>query len=164
MAVENEAYRMVVKTAPALFWVTVPVEKQQDVIIDVDVPKLGGPDDGVFGVVCRQKEDDDFAGYVFLITSKGEYGIARNHHFSQLDWLGEDGTMHTSDAIHRDLETNHLTASCIGNTLTLTVNGQRLMEVQDDQLPQAGLIGLFAGNPTEAAIDVLFNNLTIAVP
>ncbi len=162
MAVENGAYHMVVRS-PTMFWVNVPLaEEPQDVLIEVDVSKRGGPEDGVFGLVCRQNPDE-FTGYVFLINGKGEYGIAYNHDFTGLDWLGDKGAMQTSEAIHQGQASNHLTVACVGSTLTLAVNGEKLLEVQDERL-SSGPIGFFAGNPTEPGSEVLFDNLTVAVP
>ena len=40
-----------------------------DVQIEVDATKLGGPDDNVFGVLCRYKDSRNF--YFFLVSSDG---------------------------------------------------------------------------------------------
>jgi hypothetical protein len=59
--------------------------------------------------------------------------------------------------------TNHITVSCVGNNLTLSVNGEVLADVSDSDLP-SGDVGLIASTFDEPGTDILFDNLTVSRP
>jgi hypothetical protein len=117
--------------------VSIPRLYFKDVIIQVDATKVGGPDDNDYGVICRYQDENNF--YFFEISSDGYYSIGK-YRENQLQLLGME-QMQTSDAIHQGQSTNQIQATCIGSLLSLSVNGQKLIEVVDVDF-SAGDVGL----------------------
>ena len=156
---EEGGYRMWADTPSQLFWVNAGLEAA-DVRIDVDATRREGPAVDRFGVLCRL-EFTNWSYYAFLITSDGRYGVGKVA-ANQLQLIGMDD-LASSGAINQGLATNHLRADCVGDTLTLTVNGEMLVQVQDDSLA-SGDVGLLAGTFDEAGADILFDNLVVYAP
>ena len=67
------------------------------------------------------------------------------------------------DAIHGGNATNHITAECIGNRLTLSANGTELFSVTDDS-HTSGDVGLIATTYEEGGIDIRFDNFLVTAP
>jgi hypothetical protein len=130
-----------------------------DVSIEVEAT-AGGPDDNVFGLICRSNPAGD-QYYFFVISSDGYYGIGRVD--AQGQTLLNAEKMMPSDAIRQDKQTNLLRADCIGDRLTFYVNNQLLAEAQDEAYTQ-GDIGLTAGSFGEPDVDISFDNLTATKP
>ena len=139
--------------------VTVPGLDFKDTIIEVDVEKHAGPDDNLFGVVCRYQDEANF--YFFEVSSDGYYGIGK---YAEGQWqlLGMD-QMQTTDAIHQGTQRNHLRVECVQDRLGLYVNGNKLVEIQDTSYP-VGDVGLLAGTLTTEGTDVIFDNFSVLKP
>ncbi len=60
-------------------------------------------------------------------------------------------------------QSNHLKATCDGNTLTFEVNGSILMDVNDSDI-MFGDVGLYAGTYQEAGAEILFDNFLVHKP
>jgi hypothetical protein len=132
----------------------------QDSRIQVEATKAGGPDDNVFGLVCRS----DPAGeqyYFFVISSDGYYGIGKVSSSGQELLSAAD--MLPSGAIKQGKNTNLIQADCVGDRLALTVNGQLLAEVRDGELID-GDIGLTAGSFDKPAVEIHFDDLVVSKP
>jgi hypothetical protein len=130
--------------------------KTTNVSIEVDVKRLGGPDDGRFGIVCRGDGATGATGYAFAIGANNLYGIYKTVKSTPLalaEYYLQPSSIATGNAV------NHLRADCIGNTLALYVNGQKLVEVQDSAFA-TGSIGLMAstGESTQKGVDAFFDN------
>jgi hypothetical protein len=131
-----------------------------DTRTEVEAKKFGGPDDNIFGLICRSNKAGD-QYYYFVISSDGYYGIGKVNGQEQT-LLSADQLM-PSDAINPGRDTNLLQAECIGDRLAFNVNGQKLAEVQDrDYL--SGDIGLTAGTFTKEGVDIRFDNLMVIKP
>lgn len=153
-------YRMLVNALDTNFWST-SHRVFEDVRIEVDAGKLGGPEENRVGLICRYTES---SYYFFIITHDGYYGIG---HFinGNTTLIGRD-QMAPSAAIHTGVNINHLRADCIGNTLTLYVNGQLIEEVgawQDEALKQ-GEVGLLTGTFGQPGVDMIFDNFVVIQP
>jgi hypothetical protein len=152
---------MVIKVyAPnSLFW-TVNEGKYADTKIDIDAVLLDGPSNDNFGVICRFVDNDNFYG--FLITHDGYYGI-----FKMLDGQmilsGNKSNLDFSEAIRQGGIVNHITATCNGDILELSVNDVTLAEIQDISF-KSGQIGLLAGAYDSGGVQVLFDNLIVTQP
>jgi hypothetical protein len=59
--------------------------------------------------------------------------------------------------------TNHLTISCVGETLSVSVNGVLLSEINDSRLSSGGW-ALFSATRSTGGGRVLFDNLIIRGP
>lgn len=130
-----------------------------DVNVAVDVKYVAGPDDGRFGVTCRVKK----AGfYSFEFSPDGSYSIEKytsGSDGSTSEVLADgsiDLTQFSSSAIF------HLRGDCVGDTLTLYLNGDPLLQASDSAYKSGG-IGLIArtGPSGEAGVDTLFSNYSV---
>jgi len=154
----NGHYRIYNKLLGAIIW-SIREGEYTDVHIEVDVARLAGPSDGYFGVTCRHVDANNY--YALVIGEDGFSGIVKMEK-GENTFLQRGNT--SPGVILSEKQFNHLRADCIGDTLTLYANGQKLNEVQDDDLP-SGKIGLVAGNQyVEAGIDALFDNFWVYRP
>jgi hypothetical protein len=155
---EMDGYRIYVSTDSYDLWAN-PGENFSDVRIEVDAQKIGGPDDNDFGLICRS--EDTFNFYYAVISSDGYYGIFR---------MMDDGAeqiqeeyMLESDSINQGGTSNHIRFDCVGDSLTLFVNGDKVNEVTDSGLT-SGDVGLIAGTFDTPGTDILFDNYVVRNP
>jgi hypothetical protein len=130
-----------------------------DVIIEVTGTSLDGPEDNVYGIICRYSNTENF--YFFLISSDGYAGVGLSYQGKREILTGD--SMLPSDAIHKGSATNHIRAECIGNQLSLSVNGSLILQVQSEEL-QSGDVGLIAGSYEEEGTEVFFDNFVVKNP
>ena len=126
-----------------------------DTLLETRAARVGGPQTGYYGVVCRWQDISNY--YALLIGSDGFFGIARILD-GQLTFLGEGRI--TTGPIYLDTATNLVGGSCIGNTLTLFVNGQNLIQVQD-QTFSSGYPGLVVATRAAGGTHVHFDDFLI---
>lgn len=138
---------------------SVPGLNFKDALIFTRTTKLGGPDNNIFGLLCRYQDDDNF--YAFMISSDGYYGIFRNLEGRQS--LIDQPFMQFSEVIHRGEEINRIVGVCQSNQLQLIVNDLVLITVQDDALTY-GDVGLIAGSFSDPGVDILFNEFFVLQP
>jgi hypothetical protein len=154
----NGGLRILINQTQFDLW-SVAGQKFEDAVIEVDAMPIGGPDDNDFGLVCRYQDKDNF--YMLVISSDGYYGIARMK-AGQYSMIGVEQLQY-SDAILKGEVTNHLRADCIGSTLTLYVNGKKLIEAQDQNFA-GGDVGVLAGAYNTQGVDILFDNFVVKKP
>ena len=135
---------------------SVPGMRYSDVQIEVDAAKTGGPDDNDYGIICRYQDQNNFYG--FLISSDGYYGITRRKDGAH-QTINPSG-MKAGEMIVRGAASNHIRADCIGSTLTMYINGQKVAEVQDSEIA-SGDVGLLAGSFDTGGVDILFNRFVV---
>jgi hypothetical protein len=155
---DQGGYRIKVDIVEWFFW----VESRRtftDVQIDVDVTKLGGPDENEMGVICRYVDEQNF--YFFSITSDGFYGVTKLIN-DEYEFVGMT-ELKPSQAINRGTASNHLQAICNGSSLRFYVNGKLVADVQDASFT-SGDIGLLAGTTETPGADILFDNLIVHRP
>ncbi len=136
-----------------------------DVRVEVDATKASGPEANDFGVICRYTEtgsgsDTAYNFYYFMISSDGYAAIGKVQNTEQsflTDLLSEP-----SPAIKSN-EVNHIRGDCIGDTLTMYVNGEQLFSIKDSDLT-GGDVGLLAGTFEEAGTEILFDNFLVTKP
>lgn len=162
MDYDSGGFRMLVNSSQANFWST-PHKDVADVRVEVDEGKLGGPDENRVGLICRYSGS---SFYFFMITHDGYYGIGL---FSgdqasggQMELIGQE-EMQASPVINRGTNVNHLRADCIGDTLSLYVNGEQVAQVQDARLSH-GDVGLLAGTFSQPGADIIFDNFVLIQP
>lgn len=164
----NGEYRIVVNTDNTDFWSNPKTDKFSDVIIEVDARRAGGPDVNVFGAQCRHEKtgSDDNPVYKFYFFVIGSDGYAT---IGKVDTTRGQADAYTyfdyseNNTVIKPSETNRIVASCIGSTLTLSVNGTQLLSVQDSSLT-SGDVGLIAGTFDEPGADILFDNFVVRKP
>jgi hypothetical protein len=154
-------YRILVNVPGLDLWAH-PGLDFDDVRIEADAIKVGGQGDNRFGVICRLNgppEQSNF--YVLMISSDGYYGIGKVRG-PDTSLLGA-AAMLPSEAIHLGGDPNHIRADCVGNRLTLYVNGFKLAEVSDPEF-RSGDVGLLAGAYQNPGVDIRFDNFSVLKP
>jgi hypothetical protein len=155
----ENAYRILVNKEMMDIWANPENLSFADVSIEVDATKNGGPDDNDFGVICRYQDLNHF--YTGIISSDGYYGIIKSTSDGS-ETLGRD-SLDYSDLIHQGLATNHIRFDCIGDVLTLYVDGEQLDQQTDNEYTY-GNVGLTAGTYKTPATDILFDNFKVYQP
>ncbi len=151
-------YRILVNNVNLDIWAK-PGLTYIDSSIEVDAIKIGGDRNNRFGVVCRVVSPNEF--YTLMISSDGYFGIGKVKG-DQYTLIGMDA-LKPADAIHRGSALNHIRADCIGDSLTLTVNGIKLIEVKDAEYTY-GDVGLIAGTYDIPGTDIRFDNFIVTKP
>lgn len=131
----------------------------EDVRIEVDATKIGGPDDNIYGVLCRYQDPRNF--YYLLISSDGFTGIGVYKDGRRL--LLTDESLLPSSAVVHGSATNHIRADCVGRRLSLIVNGQLVAEASAAEW-ERGDVGLIAGSYDLAGAEILFDNFSVLQP
>ena len=155
-------YRILVNEAQTDVWSN-PGLNFTDAIIEVEATKAAGPNDNFFGVMCRYTEtEEDWGFYYFLLSSDGYYGISK---YSNGEYvvLGGESFPYDEDVIQHGEATNTIEAKCVESTLTLSINGTQMMEVEDSTYA-AGDIGLVGTTLEEPGTDIHFDNLVVKQP
>jgi hypothetical protein len=130
-----------------------------DVRIHVDATKQGGPDDNIYGIICRYQDPRNF--YFFLISSDGYTGIGVSKDGRRV--LASAESMLPSDAVLRGSATNHLRAECIGYDLRLYVNNTLVAQAYGAEW-ERGDVGLIVGTYEEPGADIYFDNFSVVHP
>jgi len=156
----NNGYRILINEPNYEAWALPESQSFADVRIEVDATKNGGPDDNDFGIICRYIDENQY--YYAIISSDGYYGIVRKTSNGGF-LLDEDDVMLESNKINLGAVTNHIRFDCIGNKLTLYVNGNKLVGYQDSTYSN-GNVGFIAGTYDAGGTDILFDNLIVYKP
>lgn len=136
-----------------------PGGNYSDTSAEVDAQQTAGPNDGQFGVACRITDAGGL--YSFEFSQDGSYGIYKYTNWNS-DQL-EEGTLSPNTISQNKI--NHLEGVCNGDTLTLLLNGQPLLQVQDSQYTSGGTgLVVRTGGSGQAGIDVLFSNFVVKGP
>ena len=155
----DSQYGIYIEEADVFIYDTPGKNFPNDVVIEVDVYGLSEMSE--YGILCRfQKDTRQGNAYFGSITNDGYYGISKVID-DQIELIGMDDLM-PSDLI-KTWDTNRIRFDCIGNTLTLYVNGQKLAEVQDSEF-QGGDIGLASGSIEDEGGGAMFDNLVVKNP
>ena len=155
---DQDTFRIMILEDNADYWST-PGINVKDSISDVDAVKVTGPGNNLFGLVCRWSDQNNY--YAFQVSSDGYYGILRVQNGERK--VISDNSLQTTNLIRYGEKINHLRADCVGNTLSLYVNWNKVAEVNDDTFT-AGDVGLIASSLGEAGTDVRFDNFIVLAP
>jgi hypothetical protein len=155
----ENAYRMIENNDMKDIWANPDNLSFGDVTVEVDATKNGGPDDNDFGVICRYQDTDHF--YYGIISSDGYFGIIKVT-LDGSESVGRD-YLEYSDLIIQGYATNHIRFDCIGDVLTLYVNGDKL-DQQTDSEYASGNVGLIVGTYNTPGTDILFDNFIVLQP
>lgn len=130
-----------------------------DVSIEVDAKEVAGPDDNLYGVICRYQDADNF--YRLVIGGNGYAGITKRARGVVTVISGPHLAL--SNAVHRGQATNHIQAVCKGNELKLFVNGEAVAQASDGDFA-AGDTGLLAAAGKHPGIEIHFSNYLVKMP
>ena len=161
--IDEEAGVLRISTSqPGQVWWTNTGRNYDDVIVNVQARQVGGPNNNAYGLICRYQNEKNF--YVFLISGDGYYTIGKYQSSSdQITYLTENGQYQFSDVINQGMATNQIRASCIGDELSLTVNGIPLFTTTDPTFV-TGDVGLAVSTLEPGTAVVEFDNFTVLAP
>ncbi len=154
----EDSFRIWVNVSFFNFWST-PGLNFADSLIYVRAFKQTGPDNNLFGIICRYQNENNF--YALVIGSDGYYGILKKLDGNQM--LVERDQMAFSEVINRGKAANDIQASCQADQLALFVNGVHLIQVTDSSF-SAGDVGIIAGNFLDPGADILFDDFIVVKP
>ncbi len=158
MDYDRGGYRMLVREPHYNLWATAG-KRFDDVRLEVDTLRIGGPVENRFGLICRYHGEKNF--YFFVISSDGYYGIGKMRQGS-VALIGQE-QMRYNEVIHRDGAINHLRADCVADTLILYVNDLPVAMARDDEFPE-GEVGVMVGAFEQSGVDVLFDDFVVLKP
>ena len=155
-------YLQVTSREKGQFWWSNPAQDFTNVVISVQARQVSGPDDNAYGVMCRYQSPENF--YMFLISGDGYYAIGKfQTGVDAIQYLTADGNYQYSDVINQGVGINEVRASCVGNELSLTVNGILLVTVNDPTFVK-GDIGLGVTTFQPGTSVVQFDRLRVEAP
>jgi len=147
---------------PGQIWWTNPGRDFEDSIVTVKARQVDGPNDNAYGVICRYQSPENF--YIFLVSGDGYYAIGKYQSgSSQITYLSGEGQYRPSDAINQGQATNQIRASCVGNQLSLSVNGIPLETVTDTTFVNGDIgVGVSTLQPGTAVVE--FDDMLVIGP
>jgi hypothetical protein len=150
-------YRIYVNILNAAIW-SIRELTLGDVLVEIDASQLAGPSDGYYGAVCRFQNGSNY--YALVISSNNSFGIAKMK-AGKFEFL-QQGTAQAG-VIQPVNVVNHIHAECVGSSLTLYANGQKLLEVQDSDF-STGSTGMVAGTRMKPGMVAFFNSIAVYQP
>ncbi|MBK7216229.1 MAG: hypothetical protein IPH95_03955 [Candidatus Promineofilum sp.] len=160
-AIDNAAMQLAVGQPGQLWW-TNPGRDFDDVVITTEARQVDGPNDNAYGVICRYQNEENF--YAFMVSGDGYYAIGKYQSgVETVTYLTPDAQFQPSDAINVGVASNELRVSCVGNQLSMEVNGIPLLSVTDPTFV-TGDIGLAAATLQQGTAIVEFDNVRVTTP
>lgn len=138
---------------------SVPGLNFRDTHIYTQAHQVDGPDNNLFGLLCRFQDEQNF--YSLVISSDGYFGIFKK--LAGVQTLVDLPQMGFSEVIKRDGQPNEIMAVCQGDQLALLVNETKLLQVTDSSLSY-GDVGVIVGNLSEPGADILFDYFIVVKP
>jgi hypothetical protein len=153
-------YRILLNKPDFNTYSLLPKQTFENFSVEVDVRLAAGPANGVFGILCRAEANEQTVqkAYVFAIRADGFYAIMKRTSPTFWDAIAYGKE---SKAIKPGNAVNHVRADCSGATLTLYVNGEKLLEKTDAAF-KTGQVGLaVTSQPKSDPIEVRFDNFAV---
>lgn len=150
-------YQIEVRAPDLLAW-SLANQELQDVILEVDTVAQRSVLGSSFGVFCRYTDADNTYG--FEISPDGwfvVYMLQEGQFVNLVDWTQSGAIRSGARAA------NHLQISCIGNELSLSVNGRLVASVLD-ATHSHGDVALAASTYLNGGTRVTFDNLLLREP
>ena len=154
----NGTYHINIVDANIFSW-SVAQQTFGDVRISMDVAFTGPAGMAEMGAICRMQNSQDF--YFLTIRSDGAYAVFKMEQGNEF-FIGMEGYEFNS-AIRTGLSTNKLEVICRGENLSLFVNNEHMITVQDSSY-QVGDVGVIAGGFDEPDVNVYFDNFRVTQP
>lgn len=155
---DQGSYRIKVYAPDTMVW-SLPNLSYMDVILRVQAWRSGGPEDNLFGMLCRYVDADNFI--FFALSNDGFMGIGQ--YVNGTRTLLTDDSLLPFDGIRTGDNINLIEARCVGEQLSLSINGQRAAEAHVDA-PIPGDVGLLVGTYSEGGVEIRFDNFSMLQP
>lgn len=154
----NGVYQIKVDSPNYYSW-SVAHQSIGDSRISVKLAFLGEADVAEMGIICRYVDSGNF--YYFSVRSDGYYGLFKRQENNEY-FLVMDGYQ-PSPVINQGIASNLVEAECVGDRLSLFVNGQHLISVNDSSFP-LGDVGLIVGAYDQPNVNVYFEYFKVVSP
>ena len=154
---KDDGYAIEVNILNAWIWSRRGPDNLADVRLEVDARHNKGPKNGYYGVFCRFVDEDNY--YALAVSEEGEYVIAKRKD-REFEFLAQG--KNESGVIKTDGTVNRVTGDCLGNQLTLTVNGTQLLQVEDTDFA-SGASGAIAASRLTPGFEALFTYYRLSV-
>jgi len=153
-------YQLRLKRTPLRAWgllraLTAP----GDATLSIAGRLISGAASGGYGLLCRFTDADHY--YFFLVNGEGQFLIGKQS--AGISTGLSASTFQPSEAILPGNVPNLLTAQCVGERLTLSVNGAPIAEVQDDEYAR-GQVGVLAAAVEGEGMEARFDDFSIYAP
>ena len=158
----NGQYQMLVKAPIYDIWANPGQYFEGDLSVEADATKIDGDDDNEFGLICRYSGSPDSANYYYFLISSDGYSVIGKVTSGRSEYISSE-QMNPSGAIQEGFSTNHLRADCIGDSLTLYVNGSLAASAVDSSFT-GGDVGFIVGTFDIPSTGIAFDNLTVYAP
>jgi len=158
----NGVYRILIKIPSYDAWANPGQYFEGDVRVEADATKVSGEDDNDMGLICRYSGTPESPSYYYFIISSDGYAVIGKVTDGTSVYISSD-QMEPSAAIQQGTTSNHLRADCIGNNLTLYVNGQQVASATDASFT-GGDVGLVAGTFNIPTAEINFDNFIVRKP
>ena len=155
---QHETYRIWVNEPNTDLFAN-PGQFFEDMVIEVNASRVGGPDNNSFGLICRYQDEQNF--YSAQISSDGYAGIFRMKN-GVVKLLGHD-QMIAVPAILGGSAVNQIRFECVGTSLTLAVNDVPV-DTRKDKNFENGDVGLIAGTLEETGTLIAFDDFIVTQP
>jgi hypothetical protein len=153
----EDGYGIYVNILNAAIWSIRGPEQITNARIEADARRYSGPVNGYYGVICRHSDADNY--YALMVSDDLSFGIARMEN-GKFVFLAES---QDTQNIIKPGETNRISAECVNEQITLFVNGQTMMSV-NDSTHQSGAAGLVAKTRLNGEFQAIFKSFSIATP
>jgi hypothetical protein len=155
---DQETYKILVFSPDTMVW-SLPNLSYTDVILRVQAWRTAGPDNNLFGLVCRYENADNFI--FFVLSTDGYVGIGEYNEGTRS--LLTDESLLPFEGIRSGDNINLIEAKCIGDELSLSINGQSAAQAHTEKtIP--GDVGLLAGTYDEAGVEIRYDNFSMLQP
>lgn len=141
------------------YWLATPYQYFGDVRIEVDTLLYDGGENNSFGIICGYRGMENYIEV--LISSDGYYGMGQ---FIDGEYISVSGDFRFTDAINLDGALNHMQVDCVGDTVSLFVNGSFVDSWSGIEIGR-GDIGLTAAfYDDEGFTEIEFDNFIVYAP
>jgi hypothetical protein len=155
---DQGSYLIEVNTADTMVW-SLQDLSYPDVILRVQAWRSGGPEDNLYGLICRYQDADNFI--FFLLSSDGYAGIGQYADGDRS--LLNDESLLPFDGIRPGDNINLVEARCVGENLSLQINGQQAAQARVVSI-NSGDVGLLAGTYSQPGVKIRFDNFSMLQP
>jgi hypothetical protein len=140
---------------------SLPMGATTDTRIEGDVTFVESGDGALYGgFACRVS--DTWGSYEAVIDNLGDFAIGKysapEDKFENL--VGWTGSKSIPPGLN---QTSHVRLDCVGDTITLYVNGEKMSEVHDSSFP-LGALQLEAASPGDNSGALIFDNVVATQP
>jgi hypothetical protein len=153
----DDGYTIYVKLLNAAIWSIRGPESLSDVRVETDARRYSGAVDGYYGVVCRHSDGDNY--YALMISDDLSYGIA-NMVDGKFEFITE---LKDERNIIKPNDINRIAGECIGSRISLYVNGEELLSL-NDTTHQTGSAGLVAKTRFTPDFQAFYEYFSLAIP